>query len=144
MFTLIDVYTNAPIATYNAPDEERYLYARSDVYIVDGAYNIGDNEKPLIKIKNERLGLINGIAGEKILGKYPDWKQRNMTARFIQLMTLSQLESQEAIDLKLAWEWIGSIRALSNIASNDVNNATNAQEIDLAMSSYTTNLSAIQ
>jgi hypothetical protein len=79
---------------------------------------------------------INASAGKKILDRYPQYKQANMTARFIELMTLSETASQEALDIKAAWDWIKSIREASNIANNAINAAADAGQVSAAVDAF--------
>lgn len=60
-------------------------------------------------------------ARERILARYPDWKQANMTARSLELTgllatgtTLTGAEQAELTAMKGVWAWIKSMRAKSN------------------------------
>lgn len=66
------------------------------------------------------IGEIKTHAREKILARYPEWKQANMTARSVELTevlamggTLTELEQAELATAKAAREWINSVRAAS-------------------------------
>ena len=69
-------------------------------------------EKQLMAVKKE--------ARRRILARYPDWKQANMTARGVELVNLkterawSAEEQAEADALQAAWDWVKSVRSASN------------------------------
>lgn len=63
---------------------------------------------------------IKDEARRRILARFPEWKQQNMTARGVELQeqwrtngawTAQELADSEA--LKAAWAWIGAVRARS-------------------------------
>jgi hypothetical protein len=87
-------------------------------------------------IKKDAIDGVNSSAGKKILDRYPQYKQANMTARFIELMTLSETSSQEALDIKAAWDWIKSIRQESNVASDVITAADAAGQVSAAVDAF--------
>lgn len=89
-------------------------------------------------MKLEAIDKINTITSTKILSVYPDWKQRNMTARFVELITLNETTSEEAVAIQSAWSWIKSVRDASNVATNGINNATNYPDIRTIVENYNT------
>lgn len=59
-------------------------------------------------------------ARERILARYPDWRQANMTARSVELTetlatggVLTADEQAEVAAMKAAWAWIKSVRVKS-------------------------------
>lgn len=66
-------------------------------------------------------GAIKLEARRRILERFPDWKQTNMTARSVELQDIWRLvgkwteqEQAEADGMKAAWAWIKAIREASN------------------------------
>lgn len=63
---------------------------------------------------------VKAEAGRRIVALYPEWKQRNMTARGVELLHIrasqpwTPEEQAEADSLQAAWVWIGSLRAASD------------------------------
>lgn len=63
---------------------------------------------------------IKAEAARRIMTRYPEWKQRNMTARGVELLHIqagrswTPDEQAEADALQAAWDWIGSVRAASD------------------------------
>lgn len=86
---------------------------------------------------------VNSMAGNKILALYPDYKQRNMTARYLELVTLNETDSAEALTIKAAWDWIKDIRNRSNVSYALVEQATTIEELDSVLSNFKTELDSI-
>jgi len=106
--------------------EGKYTSDKHFITVVNGVYVVNEIPPPTLSEKlPEYKANINSLAGEKILSVYPDYKQRNMTARYIELLTLNQLDSAEALGLKASWNWINDIRRRSNVASIGIDNASN-------------------
>ena len=65
--------------------------------------------------------MIKGEAGRRILAKYPEWKQANMTARMVELNKIraeagswTTAEQTEVDAIQAAWDWVKSARAASD------------------------------
>lgn len=93
-----------------------------------GAFSIAD--KDLVTVQSQFIGAVKQAASGVILSAYPDWKQRNMTARAVDLLsktfdkTISPDEQAEVAQLQAAWAWIKSVRAHSNVLEAEVNGAS--------------------
>ena len=92
---------------------------------------------------NDATIQVNTMAGDKILGKYPDWKQRNMTARMLQLVKLGTPDNAEGLALQAVWAWIESVRAASNTANMQISACITVTQIQMALSTYQTALVAL-
>jgi len=72
-----------------------------------------------------RVKEIKQLASNVIISEYPEWKQRNITARMVELInkrattTLTAEESAELITVQAIWDWIKDVRALSDQAEID-------------------------
>lgn len=99
--------------------------------------------KPLSDVKREASAQINRSASEKILAVYPDWKQRNMTARMLELVIDSLQSSAEGLQLTAAWAWIKSIRSASNDANALVSLAADAAAVSAIVQSFQSDLAAL-
>lgn len=97
----------------------------------------------LDRAKKDGVTKVNSTASNKILSIYPDYKQRNMTARYLELSTLNQLETEEALSIKAAWDWVTDIRARSNVATTAVNEATTLPEITTIVDTFKQELAEI-
>jgi len=65
---------------------------------------------------------VKAEARRRILDRFPDWKQTNMTARGVELQDIwrrngawTAQEQAEADALALAWAWIKAVREASNV-----------------------------
>lgn len=96
--------------------------------------------KPLADLKQAATDRVNALAGEKILSVYPDWKQRNMTARMVELVRDGQAGSTEGQQLAAVWDWIKSVRAASNVANSAIASATTGADIHAAEQRFKTSL----
>ena len=65
-----------------------------------------------------RVAAVKAEARRRIVSRYPDWKQANMTARGLELVSLGvNITADEAAEmdaLRAAWSWIKSVRAASD------------------------------
>jgi hypothetical protein len=64
--------------------------------------------------------IVKGICRKKILAVFPEWKQTNMTARGVELLSTgpanwTDQDKAEAMALQTAWAWIKSMRQASNV-----------------------------
>jgi hypothetical protein len=68
----------------------------------------------------EQVQAIKDEARRRILARYPDWKQTNMTARGLELTLAKQArqwkaeEEAEAAALQAAWDWVRAVRSASD------------------------------
>lgn len=92
--------------------------------------------KPLAEHKQEYTVEINKLAGDKILALYPQYKQANMTARYVELMKLNELTSTEALAIEVIWDWIKAIRSQSNVANSTIDSALDMVGIRLALEEF--------
>lgn len=96
--------------------------------------------KPLEIQKQEFIFEVNKQAGDKILAVYPDYKQRNMTVRYLELSVLGRLDTQEALDIKGAWEWIKNVREASNTTNQDLQSASDMANMKVLLAQFTENI----
>jgi len=75
-------------------------------------------DRPLAELQ----ALVKLEARRRILARYPDWKQVNMTARGVELQDAwrqngawSAAEAAEASALQSAWAWIKAVRTASDV-----------------------------
>lgn len=59
---------------------------------------------------------VRAEARRRILARYPDWKQVNMTARGVELLrkgeaNLTPAEATESAAMQAAWDWVKAVRA---------------------------------
>lgn len=73
-----------------------------------------------VAAKPRYLEFLREEASERILAVFPDWRQRNMTARGVELLAIRMArtwtagEQAEVNELTASWDWIKSVRVASN------------------------------
>lgn len=79
-------------------------------------------EPPAKADLDAQIQAIKQACADDILAKVPDWKQRNMTARAVELLEAkaagakwSPEEQAEADAIRAAWRWIKERRARSDV-----------------------------
>jgi len=74
----------------------------------------------LVKLEDERVAALKTHAGNVILARFPDWKQRNMIAHSLKLDRIARtrtldIDEQSAYDsYEAAWAWVEKIRLESD------------------------------
>jgi hypothetical protein len=69
----------------------------------------------------EQRQAVKNEAMRRILARLPDWKQRNMTARGVELLSINRRnawmpeEQAEADTLQAAWDWVKAVRSASDV-----------------------------
>lgn len=77
---------------------------------------------------DQRIPDIKADACNVITDRYPEWKQRNMIARMVELNTKATPtvdEEAESAALQAVWDWVKSVRAESDRLEADVNLTAN-------------------
>lgn len=131
-----DANANVPSTALSITDEEFKLLREHSMglegYTHDGTVLIErlDTKKDIKKKE------VNEWAHDVIIVVYPEWKQRNMSARFSELQnirivngTLSASEITEENTIRDVWTWIVSIRTESNRVNDMVNNAITVDDV---------------
>lgn len=100
-------------------DELKYSKISGGAIVVDTVKRDAD----LADLEEKRITDIKSKAGSIITDQFPEWKQRNMLAKYNELLEVlivggshSSEESAEFISLKSVWEWIKSVRQTSDDA----------------------------
>jgi hypothetical protein len=65
-----------------------------------------------------------------ILARYPEWRQANLTARAVELVSLGQTTGPEWGQMQAIWNWIKATRARSDLLESDVDNCTTAEAVE--------------
>ena len=76
-------------------------------------------EPTLAERRTEAITAIKAEANRRILARYPDWKQRNMTAQSVALLDKGRenwddTDREVATQARAVWDWIRTIRAHSD------------------------------
>lgn len=95
----------------------------------------------LAEYKTNLIGRVKADAYSKIISIVPEWKQRNLTARGVQLLrkmiddTASAEEIAEANDIETLWGEVKDVRNASDAAETSINAVETHAE---ALSAYNT------
>lgn len=96
--------------------------------------NVADPEKTVEQIEAERVASIKQTAGLKIVAMLPEWKQRNLLARSVELQnkvlggTALTVEEQGELDaIQALWDKVKTIRLISDNAEVQ---GTQPQDVD--------------
>jgi len=118
-----DVY---PVSTADAPPYDRNTerLVQAEPTLADGKWARGWTVVPLTadELAERGAAMVEGVkreASKRILGIAPDYKQRNMLARSVELLrigetNLTQEQRDEVLAIELIWETIQMIRARSD------------------------------
>jgi hypothetical protein len=104
--------------------------------------NVPDPAETLAEKKARRKMEIKGTTAQTILGSFPDWKQRNMTARAAELVDLkiagplSTGDQAELDDLLAKWNWVKSVRDASNTVELTVDTSEDPDSVVFAPTAY--------
>ncbi len=88
------------------------------------------NFDSLDRTKEEKITEIKEEAQQQILDLAPEWKQRNMIARAVELVQLGQTTDPEFIAIQAVWDTVKVIRATSDQLEADVNAANTEAGVD--------------
>jgi hypothetical protein len=72
---------------------------------------------------------IKTAARQIILSRYPDWRQANLTARAVELVSLGETSGPEWQQMQSIWAWIQSVRARSDLLEADVAACTTVEAV---------------
>lgn len=89
-------------------------------------------EPTLEEAIGNKIDFIKNEAGRIIVSKYPEWKQRNLSARFIELLDkgdLSEDEQKEKDAIYSVWDWVKNIRSQSDNMEAEVEAMNNISDI---------------
>lgn len=90
-------------------------------------YKEPDNYLEMVRVEVEKN--INRLAGNKISAVYPQYKQANMTARAVELISINQVGSEEWQGIQASWDWVKAVRDASNVANSAVNQSATVADI---------------
>lgn len=111
-----------------ADELDGYL-ARESVYTAAAAQRAADAAAAL-ESAPATVADIKAEAGRRINSAYPEWKQRNITARGTELVRIrldrawTAEEQTEADAVQAVWDWVKSVRAASDAIEVDASTLT--------------------
>ncbi len=109
-----------PVVRENMPQDRAELNTIVEIITVEKdrvhiAYSVSK------RVKTDVIGYVKNEARNRILARFPEWKQTNMVARGVDLQDIwrrnglwTSQEQAEADALMQAWDWIKAVRAASD------------------------------
>ena len=73
---------------------------------------------------------IKQAARQVILSRYPEWRQANLTARAVELVSLNETSGPEWQQMQSIWAWIQAVRARSDLLEADVAACTTVEAVE--------------
>ncbi|KAF0112381.1 MAG: hypothetical protein FD149_2451 [Rhodospirillaceae bacterium] len=122
-----------PLHLVDAPEYDARTH---DLVHQEILYETVVERRPIATLRTDAtarlIAAVKADAGRMIVALYPDWKQRNMTARAVALLRKGEAnwtaaESAEAAILEAAWAWITAVRTESDAIEADIAALANDQ-----------------
>jgi hypothetical protein len=101
-----------------------------EIQFADGTTRFATDAEVLAAAKAAKRTEIKQAARARILARYPEWQQQNMTARAVELVSLGQTTGPEAQKIQAVWAWIKEVRARSDLLEADVDNCTTVEAVE--------------
>lgn len=123
-----DVISDAYLTTPVYGDMPRMVRTQGDAGNTIDIEKLKDDYTNIKMTKDEekRIAEIKEVTSQVILDQYPEWKQRNMIARSLELTkkiaegdVLPQAEQDELTAIQAAWDWVQQVRSTSDQAETD-------------------------
>lgn len=112
-------YIEKGIALHKLINDSGYTLSQVDgVWISDNdeaVQAIIDSYDPLPKAQAEAIAQIKQRAGELIVDKLPEWKQRNLMAETLEIMNSDAPNQARLDEIELLWQYPKNVRAQSDI-----------------------------
>ena len=96
----------------------------------NGTTRFATDAEVLAATQAAKRAAIKQAARQTILARYPDWMQANLTARAVELVSLSELSGPEWARMQSIWAWIKAVRAHSDLLEADVANCTTVEAVE--------------
>ncbi|MEC4750058.1 hypothetical protein [Methylomicrobium sp. Wu6] len=104
-------------------------------------------DRALDQLKAESIARINAKTGDIINARMPFWRQLNNMTRVMELQDRgksqwSQSDRAERDTIQSGWDWIKSVKSVSNVATAAVKAAQDYQQVYAAEKSYFDSISS--
>lgn len=96
----------------------------------DDTTRLATDAEVLAAAKAAKRLAIKTAARQIILARYPEWRQANLTARAVELVSLGETSGAEWQQMQAIWAWIKAVRARSDLLEADVANCTTVEAVD--------------
>lgn len=135
------VKTDPPESQYSHTNVQVDPVKQGDHYVQQWGAAVPRPQEEIDAYYNRKISRVKTYAGELILARYPEWKQRNMTMRSLTLQNTTPLtddEQAELASISAAWDWIESVRTASDQVEADLlaMGIATAMEYDISTSAH--------
>ena len=133
------VQTEPPESQYSHVNVQVDPVKQGDHYVQQWGVAVPRPQDEIDAYYDKKIGMVKSYAGELILARYTDWKQRNMLMRVATLQNISPLtedEQAELASISVAWDWIDAVRTASDTLEQDLLQMGIAAAMEYDVSSY--------
>ena len=103
---------------------------RYEVAFPDGTTRFATEAEVLAATQAAKRFAIKTAARQIILSRYPEWRQANLTARAVELVSLNETSGAEWQQMQSIWAWIKDVRARSDLLEADVATCTTVEAVE--------------
>lgn len=103
---------------------------RYEVAFPDGTTRFATDAEILAATQAAKRTAIKAAARQTILARYPEWRQANLTARAVELVSLGETSGAEWQQMQSIWAWIKDVRARSDLLEADVAACTTVEAVE--------------
>lgn len=103
---------------------------RYEVAFPDGTTRFATDAEVLAATQAAKRSAIKAAARQVILNRYPEWRQANLTARAVELVSLGETSGSEWQQMQRIWAWIKDVRARSDLLEADVAGCTTVEAVE--------------
>ena len=100
------------------------------VQFADGTTRFATDAEVLAATQAAKRAAIKAAARQTILARYPEWRQANLTARAVELVSLGETSGPEWQQMQSIWAWIKDVRARSDLLEADVAACTTVEAVE--------------
>ena len=96
----------------------------------NGTTRFATDAEVLAATQAAKRAAIKQAARQIILARYPEWRQANLTARAVELVSLGETSGPEWQQMQSIWAWIKDVRARSDLLEADVATCTTVEAVE--------------
>ena len=108
----------------------RQKNGRYEIDLPDGTTRFATDAEILAATQAAKRAAIKAAARQVILDRYPEWRQANLTARAVELVSLGETSGSEWQQMQAIWGWIKDVRARSDLLEADVAACTTVEAVE--------------
>ena len=124
---VIDLAVGSLPEGWSDEEKEGWVETQSEDAIIGAKWVGGGNfTRPIEVVEPPTIDNIKMEAGKRILRIYPEFKQRNMISRAVELTNIGNTREMEELEnIQKSWDWIKAVRDASTKLENMPNGVPN-------------------